>query len=293
MSTAPPFQRDPKFGWDPWLGPLPPPSPATSEELLAALQVYAGADTLSGDINLLPPGLSMYGSYVDGFGGYGELVARFGHTAAMLISITIAANRAHCGDFEPGAMQTGQFPGWYDHIANHEYGLPWGYASAGTMQQLIDAAQGRPFIRWSAHYGFGPHVCGPRTCGYPQAHWTQWDFHGAQGQNIDRSVGTWLYSPPKPKPPEDTVSIAAAQNHDGRIEVFVEKNDGSVVHTWQVATGGWAGSKPGKPAEWYPLGNVNQVALAEEAPAAPPVTLYDQENPPQEEPPAPIDPSVA
>jgi len=61
------------------------------------------------------------------------------------------------------------------------------------MQDLIDVAVGRPFIRWSAHYGLGPHVCAPAVCGYPQADWTQWAPEGAQGQNVDRSVGRSLY----------------------------------------------------------------------------------------------------
>jgi hypothetical protein len=299
MTTVWPPHQDSGFGFDPWIGPAPPPSPAVSEdELLALLRthqvitgatIYAGADTLGGDIYLLPPGLSMYASYVDGYGGYSELVARFSHTDAMLVSITIGGNSAHCADFEPGAMQISEFPHWYDHIANHEYGLPWGYTSASNMQTLIDAAGGRPFIRWSGHYGWGPHICSPRTCGYPQSHWTQWDQHGAQGQNIDRSVGTWFYSPtppPKPKPPEDAVAISATQNRDGRLEIFVEKSDGEIIHTWQASAGGtWVGAKPGVRAQWFSLGNVNTVGAATaDAPTDAPAAPFDQEAQPLPDP---------
>jgi D-alanyl-D-alanine carboxypeptidase len=57
-----------------------------------------------------------------------------------------------------------------------------------------------------------------------------------------------------PPPPEDTVSIKTVVNEDGRLEVFVRKSSGEVVHTWQVApNAGWAGSAPGKNASWYSL----------------------------------------
>jgi hypothetical protein len=59
-----------------------------------------------------------------------------------------------------------------------------------------------------------------------------------------------------PEPPEDTVSIFAVVKKDGRIEVFAQKSDGSVMHAYQVAeNGGWAGSEKGKAAQWYGLGN--------------------------------------
>ena len=59
----------------------------------------------------------------------------------------------------------------------------------------------------------------------------------------------------QPIEPEDSMAIAATMNKDGRLEVFVEKQDGTVVHAYQKsAGGGWAGSEPGKTAEWYSLG---------------------------------------
>jgi hypothetical protein len=58
-----------------------------------------------------------------------------------------------------------------------------------------------------------------------------------------------------PPTEEEMMAITAVQNHDGRLEVFVEKDDGSVVHTWQKTKGGaWEGSEPGKPAGWFSLG---------------------------------------
>lgn len=71
------------------------------------------------------------------------------------------------------------------------------------------------------------------------------------------------YSGPDPGPdgnrlqlPEDTVALFAVVKNDGRIEVFVQKEDGTVMHTWQKeVNGSWAGSEPGKNAAWYSLGN--------------------------------------
>jgi hypothetical protein len=59
----------------------------------------------------------------------------------------------------------------------------------------------------------------------------------------------------QPIEPEDSMAIAATSNKDGRLEVFVEKQDGTVVHAYQKSAGGaWAGSEPGKTAEWYSMG---------------------------------------
>jgi len=48
--------------------------------------------------------------------------------------------------------------------------------------------------------------------------------------------------------------IAVGVMKDGRFELFVEKSDGSVWHTWQAKEGGWAGAAKGKNATWYNLG---------------------------------------
>ena len=201
------IHADPTFGYDPWLGPVPP------TELPALAQpVYAGEDTIGQDIGLLTPGAAMYASYVPPsiYAGWTELVAwaKVHAPHAFLLSITIAGARARCGDFEPGAMATSEFAHWYDTGALKDAGIrPWGYTSASNMQALIDAARGRPVTRWSAHYGHGAHICAPHVCGYPQADWTQWADTGAAGQNIDRSIGRMLPAP-APKPPEKPSGIA-------------------------------------------------------------------------------------
>lgn len=65
------------------------------------------------------------------------------------------------------------------------------------------------------------------------------------------------YAPPMPEPPEDTVSLVAVVKQDGRIQLFAQKSDGTVMQAYQTAKdGGWAGAEQGKAnAKWYSLGN--------------------------------------
>lgn len=228
------------------------------------MTVYTGADTIAGDINLLPPGLDVYMSYVDNFGGYKELVQRFGNTTGhpFLVSITIFGNPARCADVEQGAMHVSDLPHWLDHVAlgNDSFGPPWVYTSAGNMAAVKAAVGGRKVIYWSAHYGAGEHICGPSTCGFPQADWTQLDDHGAHGENIDRSIGTFYptHTPP-PTPPEGTVSITSFVNENGHDEYGVHLDTGEVKHIWKqkdpkTGLDAWP-TRPDGGFDWKSLGN--------------------------------------
>jgi hypothetical protein len=209
--------KDPAFGYDAWLNPTPGASTAAAE--------FEGEDTIGQDVGLLTPGQALYASYVPPsiYAGWDQLVAWAKTHApdAFLLSITIASSRARCGDFEPGAMATADFAHWYDTQAIHDdISVPWGYTNAANMQALINAAAGRKFVRFSAHYGFGPHICGPGTCGWPQADWTQWADSGPAGQNFDRSIGRILPAAPVP---------AAKPSGTARVEVSVDLASGKVT----------------------------------------------------------------
>lgn len=225
MSTSTPspselhqkIHQDPSFGWDPWLNTNSDPVKVEQAHLAAVALLYQGADTIAGDIGLLPGGLSMYASYIDNFGGYGELVAAKESTGAFLLSVTIFGGKAHCADVQPGAMRAPDLPNWIDHVALLDEGfdvaVPWVYTSASQMALANTYIGGRHVIRWSAHYGFGMHICGPKTCGWPQADWTQWADTGPQGQNFDRSVGTLRPKPVAPKP----VHARGVANFSGHV----------------------------------------------------------------------------
>lgn len=59
-----------------------------------------------------------------------------------------------------------------------------------------------------------------------------------------------------PELPEDTVALFAVVKADKAIEVFVEKDDGRVFHTWQKGPNGkWYSNDGGKSIGWQGMGN--------------------------------------
>jgi hypothetical protein len=87
--------------------------------------------------------------------------------------------------------------------------------------------------------GGGHHDCG---AGFPM------------DRVLNMARGGDAVEPPTKK--ELDMAIAAVVREDKCIEVFVHKENGQVVHTWQKApNSGWQGSEPGKNAAWYDLGN--------------------------------------
>lgn len=96
-------------------------------------------------------------------------------------------------DVEPGDASPSTAPSWsrkYKGSLPH----PGLYASASNVAAVISAMLDAGFSRHdfliqSAHYA-GEHICGPGTCGFPQADATQYADHGLKGENTDLSVFT-------------------------------------------------------------------------------------------------------
>jgi hypothetical protein len=211
------------------------------------------------DLSQFPANPEAVAGYVGGhWPTYNELVAKF--PDALHLSIAVQANQtARCLDVEPGDATPAQAPGWFANHADHSHGLPVLYGSASAVNEIVTAmahagyARDR-FLIWSAHYTFHEHICSPGGCGYPPADATQWTDK-AHGKNLDQSLCSDHFFTTAPPPTEEEMAIAATVNADGRIEVFVEKQDGTVVHAYQKSAGGaWAGSEPGKTAAWYSMG---------------------------------------
>jgi len=120
-------------------------------------------------------------------------------------------------------------------MSNHGWGLAVDVATL-EMRAMID--------RIGAKYGWAK----------------KWSDAKSEWWHIKWQEGVWSGpdpgpdGPQLPKPPEGTVALFVATMKDGRFEVFVEKQDGSIWHTWQKAEGGWAGAEKGKNAAWYSLG---------------------------------------
>lgn len=129
-------------------------------------------------------------------------LARQGRVISCAIN---AYERARCLDIEHGDAEPYQAPGWYRDYADHAHGPPILYGSASITTD-IDATMSRAghgrseYLILSAHYGYD-HICGPSTCGYPQADGTQFT-DVAHGLNLDEShLGSRFFAPP-PRPPD-------------------------------------------------------------------------------------------
>lgn len=161
-------------------------------------------DAIPEEFGNIPSNAEAVASYVDGFGGFSQLAARFPH--AQHISITIHGNHARVADCEAGAMGVSDLPGWYHTNADRSSGKPWIYGSASNVAAMIAEMTRAGISRssywvWSAHYGLGPHICGPHTCGFPQADGTQYDDH-LNGRSCDSSLipEAMLTTPAPPRP---------------------------------------------------------------------------------------------
>ena len=156
----------------------------------------------------LPPGADAYLGYADGrWPTAVELRARFPQ-AHILILAVFPADDAEGLDIENGDATVAQVYDWFLRQQARKVWRPVLYISAGSSQGLLDTMAANGFARssfrlLSAHYGAGKHICGPGTCGYPQADGTQWtdSAPGEGGSFIDESLLSASFFPAAPKPP--------------------------------------------------------------------------------------------
>ena len=149
----------------------------------------------------LPPDGAAYAGYVDGSVGnqpdYGYITQAFPKAHHLSIAL-FSGNDADCLDVEPGAASPSDIPSWYARQRRRGIARPCIYASTSTMQAavipVIEVFQAVPIIRtsirlWTAHYGEGEHICGPKTCGQLSidADGTQWT-PSARGLVLDQSL---------------------------------------------------------------------------------------------------------
>lgn len=145
-----------------------------------------------------PAGAQAYAAYVDGSLGdqpnYAYILAAF--PAAQHLSIAVfTSDDADALDVEPRAAAPSDVPVWYVRQRQRGVQRPCIYASASTMADAIlpvlrQANIARDQVRlWSAHYGFGEHICGPASCGLVPVEMdgTQWTS-SALGRVLDQSL---------------------------------------------------------------------------------------------------------
>jgi hypothetical protein len=181
----------------------------------------------------LPTGADAYLGYVDGrYANYAEVKAQ--HPKAHILSIAVFPQHdADACDCETGDLNPDQVPAWVRRQLTRGGWRPVVYASAsvmpGVLAHLHAAGIARGQVRtWSAHYGAGKHICGPKSCGYPgvpDCDGTQWtdNAKGTGTSKIDESILLpGFFTPPKPpsagpyrhltKGGETWDGIAAARN---------------------------------------------------------------------------------
>lgn len=163
-------------------------------------------DAVPEEIPNIPANPQAVGGYVDGFYVWSSADwDRFPHAHHLTIAAH-PSSRARCLDVEAGDATPAQAPGWYVHLADHTHGKPVLYCSASIISQVTGAMAGAGvgrsgYLIWSAHYGQGAHVCGPRTCGYPQADGTQWnDTVNGRSCDVSQLPDSFFTTPPPPRP---------------------------------------------------------------------------------------------
>jgi hypothetical protein len=138
---------------------------------------------------------------------------------------------ANAIDMEPGLAPTS------DAAPAYHAGIRYFYTSASSVSAVNSNLAGAGISRSSykiisAHYS-GEHICGPSTCGYPQADATQ--FTDAYlGRSLDCTVfdaAFWGTPPPPPPPPPPAPFYGKPRNLSANVVIPPTKD---YVLTWSV-----------------------------------------------------------
>lgn len=213
-----------------------------------------------------------------GIGWYQYLVASrdAGDQARDFIATvgTLKGNEWPILDVEEGSGdQTARAEAWFKVID------PWAgfpaqlYASDSFLTDQLSGSGhwgNRPI--WVAAY---PYSYSPEPSAEPSQKHCLWQYSDRAsfpglGSTIDASIAHYAADDfvavcrsgkggTAPTPAPDTPETAepfVIVKADGRLEAFMQKASGEVLHAYQTAPdAGWAGSGPGKNATWYSLGN--------------------------------------
>jgi peptidoglycan hydrolase-like protein with peptidoglycan-binding domain len=203
-----------------------------------ATATLLGQDSVG--VGSLQSGLAVYAGYAYGpFNNWAALVARFGKTA-KLISISPVvetSERVACLDIEPGNASPSSAPAFVRLGRSGILAKPTIYCSAGDTGAVNEALQGAGIVRssyyiWSAHW-IGKHICGPATCGYPQADGTQYDSNASFDSDIFSAymfVGAPV--PPPPPPPGHPTLMLTTPDTTGTAVTDCQDR----LNVWHAAT---------------------------------------------------------
>lgn len=140
----------------------------------------------------IPAHASAVGGYVGGsWPDYFEEVKRWPHAQHLSIAVN-AEEDAICLDIENGDATPDQAPAWVKRQKARGVWKPVVYHSLSEMGTVLAALSANGIHReevrvWTAHYGQGPHICGPSEGLTTHADGTQWTSE-ALGRNLDESL---------------------------------------------------------------------------------------------------------
>jgi peptidoglycan hydrolase-like protein with peptidoglycan-binding domain len=158
----------------------------------------------STNVNQLPAGYDAYLGYADGNWPTGAALARM-FPEANLVILTVAGGLGAHGvrvspgtDVEPMDLTAADGAAWVHGRADRPViyasieGKP-GYGMKDVRDALAKIGVPRAAVRLlSAHYGFGPHICGPHSCDLSDIEMdgTQWTntWNNGNGAFIDMSM---------------------------------------------------------------------------------------------------------
>jgi hypothetical protein len=168
----------------------------------AALDIFHSSPRTMFDdttVQLIPKSAKAVAGYVNGrYRTWARVLHRFPH--ARHISIAVSADvLADCLDVESGDATNQEAVGWYHRFKadakknKTPHKKPIFYTSVSNADALVATLRHASirrgsYILWTAHYGDGKHVCGPKTCGLTrhQADSTQWTS-SSHSRSLDES----------------------------------------------------------------------------------------------------------
>lgn len=199
------------------------------------------AETVAEWLQIVPTKIpEVIGSYANG---------RFANTAAATQAFPTARHiqydvngtrpTADILDIEAGDASPTTFAGW----ARKYKGTlpePTGYCSASLIAQVVSdmldsGFERSSFLVQSAHYTMTDHICGPATCGFPQADATQYADKGLKGEHTDLSVFSdhffGIEPHPKPDPHYEWLEAKAFLIFGGR---YAERGAAQEYDKWRA-----------------------------------------------------------
>ena len=248
-----------------WLADVrrPGPNPITSHTaLLPETETFIMQDDVT--VSEFIPGAAAYAGYWNGSFANMTAVRAFAkaHGNARTFAYTPDGDLGADGlDIEPGDSVPADAPKFYNGKGGKGVYL-YGSASwvAGIISTMTSAGISRDKYKIiSAHY-IGQHICGPSTCGYPQADATQFT-DAYEGRSLDATLYTASFfgEPAVSTSPSWAVWVTAGQ---GSLAQLAAKQKTTVTQILEHTIAHYSGNLPMNISIYLNAGNLNAIMPA-------------------------------